>query len=152
MYTQKLSSLFWLTLGILICIGSFRLNLGSFRNPGPGFLPFICGALLAGLSFVYFLQEGRSRDAKVEKKPFIVDRRRTWKAALTLITFLVYAIGMEYLGFFVSTIIFLIFLFWVVASQRWYVVIFGSILTSVATYIVFGTLLNSPLPKGIFEF
>jgi putative tricarboxylic transport membrane protein len=152
MQKQKLSSLFWLICGVVICFGSFRLNLGSFRNPGPGFLPFICGALLACLSFVYFLQQARSRKDKAKEKPFIVDRKRAWKAVFTLLAFLGYAIAMEYLGFVVSTIMFLTLLFWLVASQRWYVVILGSILTSVSAYIIFGTLLNSPLPKGIFEF
>ncbi|MCX5907419.1 MAG: tripartite tricarboxylate transporter TctB family protein [Deltaproteobacteria bacterium] len=152
MSRQRWGSLSWLILGILICIGSFRLTLGNFHNPGPGFLPFICGAILAGLSFVSFLQEGRSGEAKAEEKPFIVDRQRAWKATLTLIALLAYAIGMEYLGFLVSTTIFLVFLSWVVEPQRWYIAFFGSILASAASYTIFEILLKSPLPKGIFEF
>jgi len=82
----------------------------------------------------------------------LVDKQRAWKATLTLIALLVYSIGMDYLGFLVSTTIFLAFLFSVVDPQRWYIVIFGSILASVISYTIFEILLKSPLPKGIFEF
>jgi putative tricarboxylic transport membrane protein len=149
---QKLASLVWLFFGILICVGSVRLSLGNFHNPGPGFLPFITGAILAGLSFIVFLQTGRTGKAKAAEKPFLVDRQRAWKATLTLIALLAYGIGMDYLGFLVSTTIFLAFVLWVVEPQRWYVVIFGSILASVISFTIFEILLKSPLPRGIFEF
>jgi putative tricarboxylic transport membrane protein len=152
MSRHRWGSLSWMIFGVLICIGAAGLSLGNLHNPGPGFLPFICGALLAGLAFISFLQEGRSEKPKAEEKPFIADRQRAWKATLTLLALLAYAIGMEYLGFLVSTVIFLAFLFWVVEPQRWYIVLGGSILAAGASYTIFEVLLQSPLPKGIFEF
>jgi hypothetical protein len=79
-----------------------------------------------------------------------MDKKKVWKVALTLIALLVYSIGMDYLGFLVSTTIFLAFLFLAVDPQRWYIVIFGSIGVSVISYAIFEILLQSPLPKGIF--
>lgn len=152
MNREKWASLAWLAFGILICLGSLRLSLGNFRNPGPGFLPFITGAILAVLSFVVLLQSWRTEKNKQKEKPFLVNKERAWKAALTLIALLVYSMGMDYLGFLVSTTIFLAFLFAVVEPQRWYVVVFGSILASGISYTIFEILLKSPLPKGIFEF
>jgi putative tricarboxylic transport membrane protein len=149
---ERWSSLVWLVFGILICLGSLRLSLGNFHNPGPGFLPFITGAILASLSFIIFLQAGRTGEAQATERPFLVDRQKAGKATLTLIALLAYAIGMDYLGFLVSTTIFLAFLLWVVEPQRWYIVIFGSVLATVASYTIFEILLKSPLPKGIFEF
>ncbi len=152
MSKHRWGSVSWMIFGVLICIGAAGLSLGNFHNPGPGFLPFICGALLAGLSFICILQEGGGGAPKAEEKPLIADRQRAWKAALALIALLAYAIGMEYLGFLVSTVIFLAFLWWIVEPQRWYIMIFGSILASAASYTIFEVLLQSPLPKGIFEF
>ena len=149
---QKWGGLAWLIFGILICFGSVRLSLGDFHNPGPGFLPFITGALLTGLSFVVFVQSGRSGKTKTEQRPFIVDRQKAWKATLTVMALLAYAIGMDYLGFLVSTTIFLAFVLWVVEPQRWYIVIFGSALASVISFTIFEILLKSPLPRGIFDF
>jgi putative tricarboxylic transport membrane protein len=149
---EKWGGLVWLTVGIVLCVGAFRLSLGTFRNPGPGFLPFITGAILAVLSFIVLLQSWRTEKTKQKTPPFFINKEKAWKAALTLIALLVYSIGMDYLGFLVSTTIFLAFLFSVVDPQRWYIVIFGSILASVISYTIFEILLKSPLPKGIFEF
>ena len=44
------ASAFWLIIGFLICEESWRINLGEFRNPGPGFLPFGTGLILGGLA------------------------------------------------------------------------------------------------------
>jgi len=142
----------WVFLGVLICLGSVKLSLGNFRNPGPGFLPFITGAILTGLALVVFLQSRRTGQGNKERKPFLADKTKGLKAVLTLIGLLAYAVGMEYLGFLLSTTFFLAFLLGVVEPQKWYIVVLGSILSSVASYTLFEILLKSPLPKGFFEF
>ena len=148
---ERWGSLVWLVFGMLITVGSIRLKLGGFHNPGPGFLPFITGVILTGLSLAVFIQSGRAGE-QARRKPFLVNRQRAWKATLTLIALLVYAVAMNYLGFLVSTTLFLAFLLWAVEPQRWYIVLFGSLLASVASFTIFEILLKSPLPKGIFEF
>jgi len=152
MNRESLSGLGWLFFGLLICLGSVRLSLGDFRNPGPGFLPFITGAILTGLSLIVFLQSRKSAEAKGATKPFLSDKKRATKAFLTLIALLAYSIGMDYLGFLVSTTFFIAFLLGVVEPQKWYVVVFGSLLSSGVSYTLFEILLQSPLPKGFFEF
>jgi len=146
------SSLVWLGVAIFIGIGSFWLSLGSFRNPGPGLVPFICGAILGILSLTVHLQARWSRPPKELEKPFWKNKKRVWKVFLTFIALLAYAIGMEYLGFLVSTTILISFLLWAIEPQRWYVVIFGSLLTSLAAYTIFELLLSLPLPRGFLEF
>jgi putative tricarboxylic transport membrane protein len=152
MNRESWGSLAWLIFGILICFGSLRLNLGNFRNPGPGFLPFITGAILTGLSILVFLHSRRTGEARGEPKPFLANRQKAMKAIWTLTALLAYAVGMDYLGFLVSTTLFIAFLLGAVEPQKWYVVMFGSILSSVASYTIFEILLKSPLPKGIFDF
>ena len=151
MNRERWGSLVWLLFGIIISWGSIRLKLGDFHNPGPGFLPFITGIILISLSLLVFLQSGRAGE-KAGPKPFLINRQRAWKATVTLIALLVYSIGMDYLGFLVSTTLFLAFLMWAIEPQRWYIVIFGSLLASAASFTIFEILLKSPLPKGIFEF
>jgi putative tricarboxylic transport membrane protein len=152
MEREKWAAWFWLGVGILICIGSLRLSVGSFRSPGPGLVPFICGAILGILSLIVHLQARWSRPPKELEKPFWKNKKRVWKVFLTFIALLGYAIGMEYLGFLVSTTILISFLLWAIEPQRWYVVIFGSLLTSLAAYTIFELLLSLPLPRGFLEF
>jgi putative tricarboxylic transport membrane protein len=70
---------------------------------------------------------------------------------VTVVALLIYAIGMEYLGFLLSTFIFLAFLLKFIEPQRWTVAIFGSLLASVASYLIFEIWLQSQLPRGPFE-
>ena len=152
MEKEKWAASFWFGLGIFICIGSLKLSVGSFQSPGPGLLPFICGALLGILSLIVYLQTRRSRSAKESEKPFWKNKNRVWKVLLTFIVLLTYAIVMESLGFLISTTILIAFLLWAIEPQRWYIVIFGSLLTSLAAYTLFELLLKLPLPQGLLEF
>ena len=51
------SSLFWLVIGLAIALYSMKYGLGKFSSPGPGFMPFLSGLILAGLALVVFFQQ-----------------------------------------------------------------------------------------------
>ncbi len=146
---EKWSGLFWVGVGVLICIGALRLSLGTLRNPGPGFLPFLTGALLAALSFAFYIQSRRS--VGQEAKPFWRNRDRGTKMVLTVFALLAYGLLIEQIGFATTTFVFLIFLLKVVEPQRWRVAILGSVLISGVAYGIFELLLQSQLPKGPWE-
>jgi hypothetical protein len=112
----------------------------------------MCGAILGVLSLIVHLQARWSTPSKELERPFWKNKNRVWKVFLTFIALLAYASGMEHVGFLVSTTILIVFLLWAIEPQRWYVVIFGSLLTSLTAYTIFEWLLNLPLPKGFLEF
>jgi len=43
-------NLFWFVPGLLICYGSYRMDIGTPNSPGPGFIPFLSGIIMAGAS------------------------------------------------------------------------------------------------------
>ena len=51
-----ISGFFCLILGVSICIESYRVSLGDFHNPGPGFFPFLIGLAIAVLSSALLVQ------------------------------------------------------------------------------------------------
>ena len=148
---DKWSSLFWLGMGILICILSAKLSLGSLHNPGPGFLPFATGAILAGLSFIYHLQSLRVLSPKKMAEPLWKDRDRGIKIVLTVFALLFYAVIMESLGFLMTTFVFLAFLLRFIEPQRWSTVLLGSLLASGVSFCIFDLLLRCQLPRGPFQ-
>jgi putative tricarboxylic transport membrane protein len=150
MNRDKWSSLFWLIGGILICVGSVRLSLGTLHNPGPGFLPFCIGAFLGILSFILHLQSRRT--APADGAVLWADQSKALKVFLTVLALLVFAVMMESLGFLLSTILFLGFLLRMVSPQRWSIVIGGSLLVSTLSYCVFELWLKADLPKGFFQY
>ncbi len=145
---DKWSSLVWLGIAILICIHSLRLSLGTFRNPGPGFLSFFAALIVGVLALVVFLQSGRISPSAEKSKPLWMDQSRGRKMVLTVAALIGYAVIMNYLGFLLSTFVFLVFLLRVIEPQRWPVALLGSIAASVAFFCLFELGLKSQLPKG----
>jgi putative tricarboxylic transport membrane protein len=152
MNREEGSSLVWLGLAIIICIGSLRLSLGSFQNPGPGFFPFIAGLVVGVLAATMYFQARRAAaaSAKETKRPLWTNPGGVKKVVLTTIALLVYAIGMGYLGFLISTFIFFVFLLRTIEPQRWGLVILESLLASGISYVIFEIWLQAQLPRGFF--
>ncbi len=148
---DRISSLIWLFFAIYICIESIRLPLGSWRDPGPGFLPLLVGLILGSLSIICFMQArmGESTDRKASWYS-----RERWKNLIgVLLALLTYALLLDPLGFLVSTFLLLIFLFrFGMEPQRWFWAIGGSGIASVSCYVVFELWLKTQLPKGILGF
>jgi putative tricarboxylic transport membrane protein len=150
MNRDKWSSLFWLAVAFLICFGSLKLSLGTAHSPGVGFLPFYIGVLLGILAIILHLQSRRA--VKRDAAALWVDKGKALKVLLTVIALLVYAVVMEYLGFLLSTALFLGFLLRVIEPQRWSLVIGGSVLVSVVSYLIFAVWLKTGLPMGFFQY
>ncbi len=148
---DKWSSLVWLGMGLFICIGSLRLSLGTFHNPGPGFLSFFAGLIVATLALVVHLQSRRAPAGDTKLAPLWTNKSRGWRMVLTVLALLAYAVIMNYIGFLPSTFLFLVFLLRVIEPQRWPVALLGSLGASVAFYCVFELGLQSQLPKGLFK-
>jgi putative tricarboxylic transport membrane protein len=147
---DKISSLFWLLFALSICIQSIRLPLGSWDDPGPGFLPLGSGIILGLLSGVAYLQACRSKSESLPESWSVMKR---WKnLILVLASLFCYAISLEILGFLLGTFLLLIVLSRGVEPQKWVISILGSAAVSLISYVVFELWLKTQLPKGILGF
>jgi putative tricarboxylic transport membrane protein len=148
---ERLSLLMWLAVAAAICFGSVRLSLGALQKPGPGFFPFLAGAVLGLFSLLSLLQsfKGPPEDEKAEVWP---KARRALRIASVILALILYAIGMNYLGFTLSTLIFLGFLLRGIDPQRWVVVLAVSIFGTTFSYGIFQFWLGAQLPKGPWGF
>ncbi len=144
---DQISGVVWFLFAFYICIESLRLPLGSWRDPGPGFLPLGAGIVLAILSLTAFFQARFRVEEKARKGWYSQER---WKSILLILAVLSgYALFLESLGFLISTFLLLVMLFRFVEPQRWVVVIGGSAMASIASYVIFELWLKTQLPKGI---
>jgi putative tricarboxylic transport membrane protein len=148
---DRISSLTLLFLAICICIGSSRYPLGSWHDPGPGFLPLITGILLGGLSIILFIQvqKGDLQRPKESAYP-----RHKYKNSIIILGALFgYAVTLEILGFLLCTFLLLVLLFrGVIETQKWLLTIGESAVVSFSAYVLFDLCLKAQLPKGILGF
>jgi putative tricarboxylic transport membrane protein len=147
---NRMSSLVWLFFALYICVESLRLPLGSWRDPGPGFLPLGAGLCLGILSAIDYFQTRFRKGKGIQESWYSKER---WKSILLiLLALLGYSIFLDSLGFLVTTFFLLILLFRFVKPQPWRVVIGGSLLASVSSYVVFEIWLKTQLPRGVLGF
>jgi putative tricarboxylic transport membrane protein len=149
---DQYSSLFWLAVGMAVAYGSYRLGLGTLTTPGPGFLPFWCALILAGLSGLVFLHRFLAGTGGEPPKS-----RRLWhgtgwvKGLMVTAALLAYTLLFTTLGYLLSTFALLLFLFKAIEPQKWTVALGGAALASFASFVLFARWLDVQLPRGILE-
>ena len=141
-----ISSAFWLVIGILICEESWRIRLGNFQSPGPGFLPFGAGLILGGLALGVLMRGLHSKSD--DRRAFWEDQTRWTKVASTLMLVFIYGFLLEPLGFLLTTLLLMALLFKLIEPQRWITAIVGAVLSALVSHLIFQIWLKVELPKG----
>ncbi len=143
-----ISSLFWMAMGIGVCYGGYDLELGTLHDPGGGFIFFWAGILMIGLSLGVLIQAMR-RKAEAGEMGAIWAGIPWRKIVSVLAALFVYAYAFTPLGFILTTVLLLIFLFKAVEPLRWSWAVFGAVVSTLAVYGVFRLLLKCQLPQGL---
>ena len=144
------SSLFWLVIGLAIALYSMKYGLGKFSSPGPGFMPFLSGLILAGLALVVFLQQ-LSKGGKEKLRDLWA--RKNWSTIMMVMGALVlYTIFFRFFGFLLDTFLLTAFLLRVMEPLSWKKVLAGAMGAAVGSYAIFQLWLEAQLPKGFLGF
>ena len=147
---DRISGTFWFGFAVIVSIESHRMGLGTLHRPGPGFLFFWAGILLAFMSLIIMIR------AWITQKQdgaggLIFGGQSLRKILLVLISVFLYVLLLEKLGFIVVTLLLFLFLMGVVEKKGWLLTIGTSLAVTVAAYLIFETALQSQLPKGLLE-
>jgi putative tricarboxylic transport membrane protein len=147
---EQISGIFWMTFGAVIAFESWRLGLGSLRQPGPGFLNFWAGLGLAGMALADLIQTRAVSKGEQPGKPAARDQN-TRKILPFLVSVFLYAALMETLGFILVTFLLFLFLLGVIERKHWRFTIPVSIAVTAVSYLIFEVWLMSQLPRGILD-
>lgn len=142
-------SLFFLLLfSVYVCIESYQLGVGSLSAPELGLFPFLTGALLAGLSAARLLQLIFWPNIEARLRLFFRLRR----VGLLVAILALYVLLLHYLGFFFATLLFgTAQLKFLESKSIWFSLLVGTGF-AVFSHVVFRTLLNIQLPRGVLGF
>lgn len=147
--SDLVSSSFWLVFSSLGTLESYRLGLGDFRSPGPGFLPFVASLVLGVLSLSLVVQAINRRGEEKEFQEAWFQKGNWEKIVYTLAALLLYVFLLEKLGFLLCTLLLVAFLLRVIERQRSLVVMATAFFATIFTYILFQVWLNIQLPSGV---
>ena len=133
------SGLFFLGLSLVLMWESLRVELGTFLEPGSGFLSFGVGLALCVLSIALIYRGWRVQEPQ-EPHP-----RRVLFALASLY---IYSLVLNPLGFVVATFFLVGILFHLGQPRRWWWLIGMSGIVTFLAYLIFGVFLRVYFPKG----
>ena len=142
----------WIIIGGAICFLSWRIRLGSFNEPGAGFVAFASGVSLVVIGMIMTLSKTfskRSSDrGNSADRPFL--RLPRFSLIYTTGVLVGYSLILNLLGYLITTFLLMFALFYDRARNRFIPSIAGSVLTVGLTYLIFEVWLRVQLPRGIF--
>ena len=137
-----------LIIGVITAWSAIHLSMGRLKHPGPGFLPFGLAIVLILFSLILIFT---SRPKKgIAPAPFWP--RRVWLRPLLGVAILIFfALVVEWVGFLITTFVFLVIWMGVIERVRWRTILSVSIGTTAALYLIFALFLDVPLPLGFLR-
>ena len=146
--------IFWIVVGIYTAVYGYRLGLGRLQHPGPGFIFFgsaVCLTILGIISLAgtFF---GKAGKEKVGDRESMWQGVRWGKVLSVLAGVSICAYLFNIIGFLLSTVLLMVFLYKAVEPTKWWVAIVSSLITVFLSYILFVKWLEVPFPKGLIGF
>jgi putative tricarboxylic transport membrane protein len=151
MNAERVGGIFWLTFGLLVMFGSFRLGLGTLQAPGSGFLGFLAGAFVLLTAVIVLAQSFLGKDNRVKLSALWKDSKWRRPATVTLLI-LAYVLVLERVGFLVTSFLFMLIMFKWVEKFPWPKAVLVTLAVVFCSYLLFHTLLKASLPQGVFGF
>lgn len=146
MTTDRLSGGVLVLFALLVIWESRRLPLGTFRQPGPAFVPILLALLLLIFGIFVVLTARRAQ--------LLSSIRWTeWRHAVAILAASVFSVfAMERLGYRLTVLIVLIFLVKLVEKRGWLLSLGFALGLSFGSFFLFYTILRVPLPEGPLGF
>lgn len=145
-----LTSLLWLGFAFIFGMAAYRIRLFSLDGPGPGFFPFLCALSLGALSLILCVTmvfKMAVRRTTGESEKHLSEKVYPKRVLIVLSALIFYMLGIEFLGFLLTTLIFMILLLRI-SGGAWKVTLAVAILSALSAFLVFKILLKVPLPGG----
>ena len=149
---RKVEGIFWIGIGLLICLLGWRADLGSFREPGAGFVALFSGLFVAVVGAIITLSEIFSKTS--QSTTFDLSsafKGISWfRLIYTMVLLVVYALFLDMLGYILTTFFVMWALFYDWETRRWFPSCLASLVTTGVSYLVFEVWLHCQFPRGIF--
>lgn len=142
---NKVIAIFLIALAIMYIIAAIRLPNYPYIPVDSEAVPITLGIILIILSIFLFFQKDNHDKKKLPKKDVT--------AILTVVgLILAYIMLLEFLGFFLSTALFLFVNTWIMGYRKWLSNLITSIAIPLFIYLLFTQFLDIVLPRGILPF
>jgi putative tricarboxylic transport membrane protein len=150
---RKREAIFWIALGASISFLGWRIKIGNFHGPGPGFFALVAGLALVIIGTCMLFSKTASK-VKSEAKPAgrvsLKDSLLKRRLMATMGLLVAYAVFLNVVGYILCTFLVMCGLFYDWGKNRLFNASLASLAATAVTYLIFETWLRTQLPRGIF--
>jgi len=149
---KSLEGAVWIAVGMILSIIALKFNLGSFREPGPGFVVFLCGLLISATGLAMIISKAFFKNkSQTSPEAISIFKNIPWQRLIYTIGLLFgYILFLNTLGYVLATFLFM----WSTAfdwkKKNWTSSVLFSLITVIISYLMFEVWLRCQLPRGIF--
>ena len=148
---NRISAVFFLGVAVFFSLYARAVEIGTWMEPGPGFLPFWGGLVLAAMSLALLLRTIWGKLPAITSSFFA--RPDSWKrVSATFAALIAYNLLLTRLGFTIVTFFFLGFLLRSIFPQSWARTLTVAVLGALGARFLFINFLETQLPRGFFGF
>ena len=147
---DRIAGTFFLLVGAFFVVYARTVDIGSWSEPGPGFMPLCGGALMAAMAIALLVGSFRRAGPVM---PSFFPKPDSWKRVLaTFISLGVYGLVLEHVGFTLTTFLFVTYLVKFIFPQTWTRALLVGFLASMGARLLFVNFLKTQLPAGYLGF
>jgi hypothetical protein len=142
-------SLCFLLLGGAYLIGSFSLPLGPAAQPGPGLFPVLVGIAMIIFSLHLFIQSLKPEEIPGEEEDPFPRGKDLQRVAFIAGALILFAVSLKIMGYILSSAVLIGVVLRVLGLKSWARILLISTLTAALSYLLFASVLEAPLPRGV---
>ena len=143
-----IAGLLGLSLSFYIIIQSGKFPEDNVLLLGPSFFPRILAVLMLVMSTTLIITALLGKSARTAEKLDIRDPG-IQRSIITLVVTVIYLLLLKHIGFIINTIVYLMFLMYLLKLRNYLKMVLVSVGVTIAVYYVFRVALNITLPLGI---
>ena len=129
---------------------TWRMPASMTFGPGPAFLPFWLGVLLAIFATILFASAWRRQTTEKDGESVFPGKQALWIITLVMVGLASYIFLIGVLGYLVDTFLFIVFLMKVVQREKWPLTLMIALGTTAMLFLTFQVLLQITLPSNMF--
>jgi len=150
--SEKITAAILLVFSLLYFLKGLSLQMGTPRNPGPGFIPVVIGVLLVASTGFYLVRVFHAKGLEGEEKKTSVGEKKNYAAILGITGCAVlFPLLLETLKFLVTTFAVSFLMLSLLKPKKWAFAFFLAAGMSVSSFLIFSRLLGVALPMGFLE-
>jgi putative tricarboxylic transport membrane protein len=147
---DRIAAIFFIIVGVFFAMYARAVEIGTWNEPGPGFLPFWAGITIFIMALGLLL---KSLGKRGPVRPSFFPEAKSWRRVLaTFIALIVYNFIFDYLGFALTTFLFVGALVKFIFPQSWPKTLVVALSAAIVARLLFINFLETQLPKGFLGF